>query len=151
MNAVDIYDDMQLHAEQLTYKSHPGYSVSDHKPVTGEFDIAVSVLSRGAHTWPTFSHTRANDNTFVLQVRPNVTDEIVEFQDFIVADHFISYKLQRDFTPGNADWIGLFSSDFSSLDDYIVYEYVGRGEFARFRHISDFVSLLSQPLLERLF
>lgn len=30
--------------------------------------------------------------------------------------------------PGNGDWIGLFASDFSSLDDYIVYEYVSRGK-----------------------
>ncbi|EFN84057.1 inositol polyphosphate 5-phosphatase K [Harpegnathos saltator] len=101
VNAVDIYDDIQLHTMQHTYKSHSSYSVSDHKPVTGEFDIVV---------------------------RPIVTDDIVEFQDCTMADHFISYKLQRDFTPGNADWIGLFSYEFSSLDDYIVYEYISRGK-----------------------
>lgn len=60
--------------------------------------------------------------------------DVVEFQDCAMEDHFISYKLQRDFTPGNADWIGLFPNEFSSLDDYIVYEYIGRGEFTILLH-----------------
>lgn len=41
VNAIDMYNDVELKAEQHTYKSHPTYSVSDHKPVTGEFDIKV--------------------------------------------------------------------------------------------------------------
>lgn len=45
INAIDIYNDVELKAEQHTYKSHPSYSVSDHKPVTGEFDIAVKRYS----------------------------------------------------------------------------------------------------------
>ncbi|KAG5334381.1 INP5K phosphatase, partial [Acromyrmex charruanus] len=101
VNAADIYDDIEIHTEQHTYKSHPDYSVSDHKPVTGEFDIVV---------------------------RPNVEENIVEFQDCIVEENFISYKLQRDFIPSNGDWIGLFPNEFSSLDDYIIYEYVSRGK-----------------------
>lgn len=56
-----------------------------------------------------------------------------------MGDHFISYKLQRDFTPGNADWIGLFSDEFSSLDDYIVYEYINRGEFTIPFYLPDLV------------
>lgn len=101
VNAIDMYDDIELNAVQHTYKSHPTYSISDHKPVTGEFDIMI---------------------------RPNVKDYNVEFQDCTVEENFISYKLQRDFTPSNGDWIGLFSNEFSSLDDYIVYEYVSRGK-----------------------
>ncbi|XP_029660833.1 inositol polyphosphate 5-phosphatase K-like [Formica exsecta] len=101
INAIDIYNDVELKAEQHTYKSHPSYSVSDHKPVTGEFDIAV---------------------------RPIVNNYIVEFQECIMEENFVSYKLQRNFTPSNGDWIGLFPNDFSSLDDYIIYEYVGRGK-----------------------
>ncbi|CAL1676754.1 unnamed protein product [Lasius platythorax] len=101
VNAIDIYNDVELNAKQHTYKSHPNYSVSDHKPVTGEFDIAV---------------------------RPNVKDYIVEFQECTMEENFISYKLQRDFTPSNGDWIGLFPNEFSSLDDYIIYEYVSRGK-----------------------
>lgn len=101
VNAADIYEDIEIHIEQHSYKSHPNYSVSDHKPVTGEFDIVV---------------------------RPNVKDHIVEFQDCTVEENFISYKLQRDFIPSSGDWIGLFLNEFSSLDDYIIYEYVSRGK-----------------------
>lgn len=43
-------------------------------------------------------------------------------------ENCISYKLQRDFTPNNGDWIGVFPNEFSSLDDYIIYEYVSRGK-----------------------
>lgn len=52
----------------------------------------------------------------------------MEFQECTVGDNFVSYQLQRDFIPSNGDWIGIFSNEFSSLDDYIVYEYVSRGE-----------------------
>lgn len=52
----------------------------------------------------------------------------MEFQECTVEENFISYKLQRDFTPSNGDWIGLFPSEFSSLDDYVIYEYVSRGK-----------------------
>lgn len=34
--------DEQLELEQLSYKSHPNYSISDHKPVTSEFKLKVS-------------------------------------------------------------------------------------------------------------
>ncbi|XP_020281768.1 inositol polyphosphate 5-phosphatase K-like [Pseudomyrmex gracilis] len=101
INAIDMYDDIELNAEQQSYKSHPNYSVSDHKPVTGEFEITV---------------------------RPNVKDCTVEFQDCIMEDNVISFNMQKDFAPSNGDWIGLFTNDFSSLDDYIVYEYVSRNK-----------------------
>ncbi|KAH0952574.1 hypothetical protein HN011_003909 [Eciton burchellii] len=99
VNSVDIYDDVKLNATQHTYKSHPNYSTSDHKPVTGEFDIAI---------------------------RPNVKEYIVEFQDCVMEENFVSFKLPRDIAPNNGDWIGLFSNEFSSLDDYYIYEYVNR-------------------------
>lgn len=33
-----------------------------------------------------------------------------------------------DARPASGDWVGLFPNEFSSLDEYIVYEYVGRGK-----------------------
>lgn len=33
-----------LHLEQISYKSHPSYKISDHKPVSSEFKIVVSVI-----------------------------------------------------------------------------------------------------------
>lgn len=125
VNAIDIYNDVELKAEQHTYKSHPNYSVSDHKPVTGEFDIAVkrySLLYISMHCLIKYEWVN------VLQVRPNVSNYIVEFQECRMEENFVSYKLQRNITPSNGDWIGLFLNDFSSLDDYIIYEYVSRGK-----------------------
>jgi hypothetical protein len=58
---VDIYDDVKLNATQHIYKSHPNYSISDHKPVTGEFDIAVKINVRCTHRVVFHAHA-TNDN-----------------------------------------------------------------------------------------
>lgn len=101
----DVYDDIKLNAVQLNYKSHSNYVQSDHKPVTGEFNIIV---------------------------RPDVEDHGVEFQPvtawFIDEENSVSYKLSCDTKPASGDWVGLFHNEFSSLDEYLVYEYVGRGK-----------------------
>lgn len=38
------FKNVELHAEQTAYRSHPSYSISDHKPVTSEFTIRVSTF-----------------------------------------------------------------------------------------------------------
>lgn len=59
-------------------------------------------------------------------------DHGVEFQPvsawFIDEENSVSYKLIGDVRPVSGDWVGLFHNQFSSLDEYIVYEYVVRGE-----------------------
>ncbi|CAK9799917.1 Inositol polyphosphate 5-phosphatase K [Anthophora quadrimaculata] len=101
----DVYDDVKLNAIQRNYKSHSSYIQSDHKPVTGEFDIVI---------------------------RPNIEDHGVEFQPvsswFIDEENSVAYRLLGDARPASGDWVGLFHNKFSSLDEYIVYEYVGRGK-----------------------
>lgn len=42
----DVYDDVKLSAVQRNYKSHSSYIQSDHKPVTGEFDVIVRHIAR---------------------------------------------------------------------------------------------------------
>lgn len=37
-----MYKNVKLQLEQSSYKSHPNYLISDHKPVTSEFAIRVS-------------------------------------------------------------------------------------------------------------
>lgn len=39
----DIKRCTKLAAEQKSYKSHPNYNISDHKPVTSEFTLKVSI------------------------------------------------------------------------------------------------------------
>lgn len=46
-----ILKNVSLHLEQISYKSHPSYSISDHKPVSSEFTLIVSLL-----TFKFFSH-----------------------------------------------------------------------------------------------
>ncbi|XP_047349198.1 inositol polyphosphate 5-phosphatase K-like isoform X1 [Vespa velutina] len=119
----DVYDDVTLSALQLNYKSHSNYIQSDHKPVTGEFDIMI---------------------------RPNVEDHGVEFQPvsawFIDEENSVSYKLIGDVRPVSGDWVGLFHNQFSSLDEYIVYEYVVRGRTAETSEVES-----SEPITERIF
>lgn len=59
-------------------------------------------------------------------------DHGVEFQPvsawFIDEENSVSYKLIGDVRPVSGDWVGLFHNQFSSLDEYIVYEYVVRGK-----------------------
>ncbi|XP_043667492.1 inositol polyphosphate 5-phosphatase K-like isoform X3 [Vespula pensylvanica] len=119
----DVYDDVTLSALQLNYKSHSNYIQSDHKPVTGEFDITI---------------------------RPNVEDHGVEFQPvsawFIDEENSVSYKLIGDVRPVSGDWVGLFHNQFSSLDEYIVYEYVVRGRTTETSGVES-----SEPITERIF
>ncbi|XP_043273810.1 inositol polyphosphate 5-phosphatase K-like isoform X2 [Venturia canescens] len=101
----DVYEDVKLKATQRSYKSHPNYVLSDHKPVTAEFDITI---------------------------RPEFEVCGVEFQFvtqwFVNEENSVSYKLAGDARSTSGDWIGLFHEGFSSLDDYLVYEYVGHGK-----------------------
>lgn len=119
----NVYDDVTLSALQLNYKSHPNFIQSDHKPVTGEFNITI---------------------------RPHVEDNGVEFQPvtawFIDEENSVSYRLIGDVRPVSGDWVGLFHNQFSSLDEYIVYEYVGRGRIGETSEMGP-----SEPITERIF
>lgn len=39
-----ILKNCSLHLEQISYKSHPSYKISDHKPVSSEFRIKVRLI-----------------------------------------------------------------------------------------------------------
>ncbi|XP_058800391.1 inositol polyphosphate 5-phosphatase K isoform X2 [Phymastichus coffea] len=103
----DVYEDVELKAVQYNYKSHPNYVQSDHKPVSAEFDIVV---------------------------RSTKTADGIEFDPitawYIDEENVVSYKFLGDAKSCNGDWIGLYNEGFSSIDEYLVYEYVGRGKEA---------------------
>lgn len=40
----DNYANVTLDLNQKSYKCHPGYNISDHKPVSSEFLMTVSTL-----------------------------------------------------------------------------------------------------------
>lgn len=98
------YENVTLKAEQLSYKYHPSYILSDHKPVTADFTIKV--FSDSSEPVVKFDKITAwnqeEENTVVYRVNP--------------------WKIPQT----KEDWVGLFKEDFNSLDAYICYEYTNK-------------------------
>jgi len=95
----------ELFIEQTAYRSHPAYNVSDHKPVTGEFNIKVT--------------EKLNEN-------------IVEFSPIdiwhIGEDNVIRYTVPFGYKNEESDWIGVYKENFTCLSEYIAFEYTTRGK-----------------------
>lgn len=96
---------MPLEIEQCAYKSHPGYNISDHKPVTSEFNI---------------------------KLYPNFRAPCVEFKDItewqIGEENIVEYRKPLDFEERDHDWIGIYRVDYASLKEYVAYEYVNQAD-----------------------
>ncbi|KAH8338825.1 hypothetical protein KR074_001560, partial [Drosophila pseudoananassae] len=96
---------MQLSIEQSSYKSHPVYTISDHKPVTSDFKVKLypSVRVPGVVFSPISVWKIGDENT-------------------------VEYKKQAEFEEGPNDWIGIYPLEYASLADYAAYEYVNQAE-----------------------
>lgn len=94
------YRNVRLTVEQTSYKSHPSYSISDHKPVTSEF---------------------------TLKVYEDTTERTITFKPielWLVGEpNTIEYVIPNGFEESNADWIGIYRENFTSLSEYLAYEY----------------------------
>ncbi|XP_055317820.1 inositol polyphosphate 5-phosphatase K [Sitodiplosis mosellana] len=99
------FKNMELVTEQTSYRSHPQFTISDHKPVTSEFTI---------------------------NVYEDPTDKMVEFTPLhiweIGEENNIEYTLPLGFDEMSSDWVGIYKENFDSLDDYITYEYTSRSK-----------------------
>ncbi|XP_055592840.1 phosphatidylinositol 4,5-bisphosphate 5-phosphatase A isoform X4 [Uranotaenia lowii] len=94
------YRNVKLTVEQTSYKSHPTYSISDHKPVSSEFTIKV--------------YEDTTERTIVFK----------PIELWLVGEpNTIQYTIPAGFEEGPADWIGIYREDFSSLSEYLAYEY----------------------------
>lgn len=101
------------HAEQISYMSHPTYSISDHKPVSSEFTIKVDTLVEELTvTFEPIDVWRVGHEVEVVAILP------------------------PDFEEKENDWIGVFKENFSALDRYKAYEYTGRDEVERRRNVN---------------
>ncbi|KAM7349424.1 inositol polyphosphate 5-phosphatase K [Cochliomyia hominivorax] len=96
---------MPLEIEQCAYKSHPGYNISDHKPVTSEFTI---------------------------KLYPNYRAPCVEIKDISIweigEENTVEYKKPLDFEERDHDWIGIYRVNYASLREYVAYEYVNQAD-----------------------
>jgi endonuclease/exonuclease/phosphatase family metal-dependent hydrolase len=115
----DNYENVTLKVDQLSYRHHPSYLLSDHKPVTAEFNIKIPA-----------KHLKLSTGLSADQVFSDYSERIVEF-DKVVSwtqdeENTAKYKITQDIPSTKEDWIGLFKENFSSLDDYVTYEYVSK-------------------------
>ncbi|RWS29787.1 Inositol polyphosphate 5-phosphatase K-like protein, partial [Leptotrombidium deliense] len=118
-----VYNDVKLHMNQLEYASHYEYKQSDHKPVTSLFSVKI--------------FTKLAMNKLHLEEPINVTFPV--FGNWCVyRDATVWYRVscvryysqsedtlneRENFIRGisSFDWIALYKSDFTSLDDYVCY------------------------------
>jgi len=106
---VGNYDQIELSLNQSSYKSHPEFCDSDHKPVSSVFRVG------------TFSPERAASLLLPLY------HPIVSFVD--AGPHFANEDTKVVFTvlmedrrfTSSWDWIGIFRADATNLEDYIAY------------------------------
>ncbi|XP_032947010.1 inositol polyphosphate 5-phosphatase K isoform X2 [Rhinolophus ferrumequinum] len=87
-----------------SYISHVMYTISDHKPVTGTFDMELKPLV----------------------CVPLIT--LVPEGLWTMEDMLISYFLTPDFISSSWDWIGLYKVGFRHINDYVCYVWVKDNE-----------------------
>ncbi|CAG9562048.1 unnamed protein product [Danaus chrysippus] len=101
----NTYENVTLRADVISYNSLPQYTISDHKPVVGQFNI------------------KAFSNYAVRVVEFEPISRIWYIGD---ADFRTQCTLTPDVEVNPNDWIGIYDANFHSLDDYIAYEYLSK-------------------------
>ncbi|XP_058464297.1 phosphatidylinositol 4,5-bisphosphate 5-phosphatase A isoform X2 [Malaya genurostris] len=177
------YRNVKLTVDQTSYKSHPSYSISDHKPVTSEFTIKCQIISKYEFhrkyyanernkkyasllkadnhqvvRKPQYSgerfkvnhqqrlsyrmaiangtETAASLNSFDdlvsdlidgAQVYEDTTERTIVFKPIelwsVGEPNKIEYTIPAGFEESSSDWIGIYREDFTSLSEYLAYEY----------------------------
>lgn len=91
-------DELQIQPNK--YRSHPDYKISDHKPVSGEFELEIQ------------------DNPSQQTV---AFDEVKQLCEGDLRK--ITYTLPAGFEEGIADYIGIYPEDFTSLREHLAYQF----------------------------
>ncbi|XP_023374493.1 inositol polyphosphate 5-phosphatase K isoform X2 [Otolemur garnettii] len=89
------------------YVSHMTYSISDHKPVTGTFDLELKPL---VYTPPI---TLMPESLWTME-----------------NDMVVSYFSAPDFPSSPWDWIGLYKVGMRHINDYVSYVWVGDNQIS---------------------
>lgn len=154
----NTYQNVKLTVEQTSYKSHPSYNISDHKPVSSEFTIKVMRKPQYSgerfreHHYQRLSYRLAiangTESVAALhsfddlvsdlldgggpggnsaQIYEDTTERTVVFKPIelwlVGEQNRIEYTIPAGFEEGTADWIGIYREDFTSLSEYLAYEY----------------------------
>ncbi|XP_026576935.1 inositol polyphosphate 5-phosphatase K [Pseudonaja textilis] len=90
-----------------SYTSHMDYNISDHKPVTGTFELKMQPLQ----TEP------------LVVLRPVGTWRAEQ-------DATVSYVTAPEFASSAWDWIGLYRVSFRHANDYVTYVWVQDNEIS---------------------
>jgi hypothetical protein len=121
----DVYDNVTLSIKCSDYESHPNYRDSDHIPVSAL--LTVKVFNREAFK--------------TLKFEEPVKIAFLPVRDYALSDDLDAWFTITSMPPelhgrrkweentinealSDADWIGLFPTDFTALDEYICYEHV---------------------------
>lgn len=106
-----------LNLKQEHYHSHPDYQQSDHKPVTTLFELDTT--PHAARDISNLAYV-----TFLPIVNAcvgrDVTVRFTYTNSNGAADTPQGLKLKLDW-----DWVGLFPAEFTGLDEYVDYVFVG--------------------------
>lgn len=98
---------LNLQLMQLSYKSHPVYNISDHKPVTSEFLIKIDKIPQESN----------------VKFRPIPIWMIGE-------ENIVTYNKPEEFEEKDHDWIGIYASYYDNLNEYTAYQYVNQASSA---------------------
>lgn len=93
----DAYENTTLSIRKKAYKAHQKYRQSDHKPVTGHYDIKVfPQLETEVHFEPVHKWFSGDENS-------------------------CAYTMHKGTRTSTWDWVGLFKFDFTTMDDFSSY------------------------------
>ncbi|XP_036384841.1 phosphatidylinositol 4,5-bisphosphate 5-phosphatase A [Megalops cyprinoides] len=91
---------------QQAYRSHMGFTISDHKPVSAVFSLQFS-----------------------YKVDVPLVTLVVEEEWNSVSDATVRFKLASNFSRSSSDWIGLYKVGFRHHKDYAAYVWARQEEF----------------------
>lgn len=95
------------------------------------------------------NNIRNTSSSIFLKVKSEHPEDGIEFDPipewFINEQNFVSFKIIGNTKLNDEDWIGLFKDNFSSLDQYLVYEYVrpGTNKSIKFTFIDNVFKIIS--------
>ncbi|KAK7803820.1 hypothetical protein U0070_001782 [Myodes glareolus] len=112
-----------------SYISHMSYSISDHKPVTGTFELELNPL---------------------MSV-PLVT-MMPEYLWTMENDMLISYTSTSEFLSSPWDWIGLYKVRMRHINDYVSYVWVGDNQVSGSNNLNQvYINISDVPATEDQF